>query len=84
MMEVPSLVTALLFCPDAEGRTEFELIVFPPNDNLVVAGTVIVDPEYTKLRLGISFTYNSKNTTKTQETLISNVNSTINNFNTNS
>tara|TARA_B100000123_G_C25373038_1_gene272322 strand:+ start:323 stop:499 length:177 start_codon:yes stop_codon:yes gene_type:complete len=46
MMEVPSLATALLFCPDAEGRTEFELIVFPPNDNLVVAGTVIVDPEY--------------------------------------
>ena len=45
-MEVPSLVTALLFCPDAEGKTEFELIVFPPNDNLVVAGTVIVDPEY--------------------------------------
>ena len=45
---------------------------------------VIVDPEYTKLRLGISFTYNSKNTTKTQETLISNVNTTVNNFNTNS
>ena len=45
---------------------------------------VIIDPEYTKLRLGISFTYNSKNTTKTQETLISNVNTTVNNFNTNS
>ena len=45
---------------------------------------VIVDPEYTKLRLGISFTYNSKNTTKTQETLVSNVNTTLNNFNTNS
>ena len=25
---------------------------------------VIVDPEYTKLRLGITFTYNSKNTIK--------------------
>ena len=45
---------------------------------------VIVDPEYTKLRLVISFTYNSKNTTKTQETLVSNVNTTVNNFNTNS
>jgi|TARA_Y200000002_G_scaffold193531_1_gene159879 hypothetical protein len=45
-MEVPSLVTALLLCPDAEGRTEFSLIVFPPNDNFVVAGTVITDPEY--------------------------------------
>ena len=55
------------------------------NNYTVVSITpVIVDPEYTKLRLGISFTYNSKNTTKTQETLISNVNSTINNFNTNS
>ena len=29
---------------------------------------VIVDPEYTKLRLNVTFTYNSKNTTKTQET----------------
>ena len=44
---------------------------------------VIVDPEYTKLRLNVSFTYNSKNTTKTQETLVSNVNSTISDFNTN-
>ena len=43
---------------------------------------VIVDPEYTNLRLNISFTYNSKNTTKTTETLISNVNTTVNNFNT--
>ena len=40
------------------------------NNYTVVSITpVIVDPEYTKLRLGISFTYNSKNTTKTQETL---------------
>ena len=44
---------------------------------------VMIDPEYTNLRLGVSFTYNSKNTTKTQETLISNVNTTISNFNTN-
>ena len=50
-MEVPSLATALLLCPDAEGRTEFELIVFPPNDNLVVAGTVIVEPEYALILL---------------------------------
>ena len=45
---------------------------------------VIVDPEYTKLRLNVTFTYNSKNTTKTQETLVSNVNNTISNFNTDS
>tara|TARA_R100001510_G_scaffold56934_1_gene63557 strand:+ start:475 stop:2427 length:1953 start_codon:yes stop_codon:yes gene_type:complete len=45
---------------------------------------VIVDPEYTKLRLSVTFTYNSKNTTKTQETLVSNVNTTLNNFNTDS
>ena len=34
----------------------------------------IVDPEYTKLRLNVNFSYNSKNTIKPQETLISNVN----------
>jgi hypothetical protein len=45
-MAVPSLATALLLCPDAEGRTEFSLIVFPPNDNFVVAGIVIIEPEY--------------------------------------
>ena len=44
---------------------------------------VIVDPEYTKLRLGINFTYNSKNTIKAKETLISNVLTTVTNFNTN-
>jgi hypothetical protein len=45
-MDVPSLPTALLLCPDAEGRTEFSPIVFPPNDNLVVEGIVITEPEY--------------------------------------
>ena len=44
---------------------------------------VIVDPEYTKLRLGINFTYNSKNTIKAKETLISNVLTTVTNFNAN-
>ena len=44
---------------------------------------VIVDPEYTKLRLGITFTYNSKNTIKAKETLESNVLTTVTNFNTN-
>ena len=43
----------------------------------------IVDPEYTKLRLGIVFTYNSKNTIKAKETLESNVLTTVTNFNTN-
>lgn len=43
----------------------------------------IIDPEYTKLRLGVTFTYNSKNTIKAKETLESNVLTTITNFNTN-
>ena len=43
----------------------------------------IIDPEYTKLRLGITFTYNSKNTIKAKETLESNVLTTVTNFNTN-
>jgi len=43
----------------------------------------IIDPEYTKLRLGITFTYNSKNTVKAKETLESNVLTTVTNFNTN-
>ena len=42
----------------------------------------IVDPEYTKLRLTVNFAYNSKNTIKPQETLISNVRKTITDFNT--
>jgi len=44
---------------------------------------VIVDPEYTKLRLGISFIYNSKNTIKAKETLESNVLTTVTDYNTN-
>jgi len=44
---------------------------------------VIIDPEYTKLRLSIVFTYNSKNTIKAKETLESNVLTTVTNFNTN-
>ena len=44
---------------------------------------IIVDPEYMKLRLGINFIYNSKNTIKPKETLESNVLTTITNFNTN-
>ena len=43
----------------------------------------IIDPEYTKLRLSITFTYNSKNTVKAKETLESNVLTTVTNFNTN-
>ena len=42
-----------------------------------------VDPEYTKLRLNVTFTYNSKNTIKPKETLESNVLTTITNFNNN-
>ena len=45
---------------------------------------IIVDPEYMKLRLGINFVYNSKNTIKPKETLESNVQTTVTNFNTNS
>ena len=41
----------------------------------------VVDPEYTKLRLNVTFTYNSKNTIKPKETLESNVLTTITNFN---
>ena len=43
----------------------------------------IVDPEFTKLRLKVNFAYNSKNTIKAQETLISNVTTAISNYNTN-
>ena len=43
----------------------------------------IIDPEYTKLRLSVTFTYNSKNTIKAKETLESNVLTTVTNFNTN-
>ena len=43
----------------------------------------VVDPEYTKLRLNVNFTYNSKNTIKPKETLESNVLTTITNFNNN-
>ena len=43
----------------------------------------IVDPEYTKLRLNINFVYNSKNTIKAKETLISNVLTTVTNYNSN-
>tara|TARA_Y100000766_G_C18390423_1_gene357961 strand:+ start:47 stop:223 length:177 start_codon:yes stop_codon:yes gene_type:complete len=51
MMDEPSLPTALLVCPDADGRTEFSPIVFPPNDNFVVDGIVIIEPEYALILL---------------------------------
>ena len=38
---------------------------------------VIVDPEYTDIRLNVVFQYNAKNTTKTPETLTSNVRTKI-------
>jgi len=55
-------------------------------NNYTVASVTpeIVDPEYTKLRLNVNFAYNSKNTIKAKETLISNVTTTINSYNTNS
>jgi len=54
-------------------------------NNYTVASVTpeIVDPEYTKLRLNVNFAYNSKNTIKAQETLVSNVTTTITNYNTN-
>ena len=54
-------------------------------NNYTVASVTpeIVDPEYTKIRLNVNFSYNSKNTIKAQETLISNVTKTITDFNTN-
>ena len=54
-------------------------------NNYTVASVTpeIVDPEYTKIRLNVNFSYNSKNTVKAQETLISNVTKTITDFNTN-
>ena len=60
-------------------------IVRQLKNNYTVASVTpeIVDPEYTKLRLNVNFAYNSKNTIKAQETLISNVKRTITNFNTN-
>ena len=42
----------------------------------------VIDPEYTKLELTTTFNYNSKNTVKSSETLISNVISTIRKYNT--
>ena len=44
---------------------------------------VIIDPEYIDIRLSINFQYNSKNTVKTSETLISNVRTVLENYNTN-
>ena len=41
---------------------------------------IIIDPEYIKLRLGVNFVYNSKNTIKPKETLESNVLTTITNL----
>ena len=54
-------------------------------NNYTVASVTpeIVDPEYTKIRLNVNFSYNSKNTVKAQETLVSNVTKTITDFNTN-
>ena len=60
-------------------------IVKDLKNNYTIASVTpeIVDPEYTKLRLNVNFSYNSKNTIKAQETLISNVIKTITDFNTN-
>ena len=43
---------------------------------------VIVDPVTTFIRLGVTFKYNKKNTTKASETLISNVTETLQNYDT--
>ena len=45
---------------------------------------VIVDPVTTFIRLGVNFKYNKKNTTKTSETLVSNVRTALQNYDTNS
>ena len=60
-------------------------IVKDLKNNYTIASVTpeIVDPEYTKLRLNVNFSYNSKNTIKAQETLISNVTKTITDCNTN-
>ena len=44
---------------------------------------VIVDPVTTFIRLGVNFKYNKKNTTKTSETLVSNVTTALQNYDTN-
>ena len=44
---------------------------------------VIVDPITTSIRLGVTFKYNKKNTTKTAETLVSEVTQTLQNYDTN-
>ena len=44
---------------------------------------VIVDPVTTFVRLGVTFKYNKKNTTKASETLISNVTETLQNYDAN-
>ena len=43
---------------------------------------VIVDPVTTFVRLGVTFKYNKKNTTKTSETLVSEVTQTLQNYDT--
>ena len=43
---------------------------------------VIIDPEYTDIRLNTVFQYNAKNTTKAKETLESNVRTSILNYGT--
>ena len=43
---------------------------------------VIVDPVTTFVRLGVNFKFNKKNTTKTSETLISNVTKSLQNYDT--
>lgn len=44
---------------------------------------VIVDPVTTFIRLNVNFKYNKKNTTKTSETLVSNVRTALTNYDTN-
>ena len=44
---------------------------------------VIVDPVTTFIRLGVNFKYNKKNTTKTSETLVSNVTTALQNYDAN-
>ena len=62
-----------------------EQIVKDLKDEYTIASVtpVIVDPVTTFIRLGVTFKYNKKNTTKASETLISNVTETLQNYDTN-
>jgi len=62
-----------------------EQIVKDLKDEYTIASVtpVIVDPITTFIRLGVTFKYNKKNTTKTAETLVSNVTTTLQTYDTN-